>query len=161
MAFLNLLCLRRNSINRQSRQCKCYSLISLQAICDIVEMGPCDPYKCLLFFDIFKHLSFTVHRSYEQPTKDGLTSDNIGNKMLQAMGWQEGKGLGRRQQGITTPISVRRPTTIIFFYIFLKMNLLSLYQLLTDGLCMSMCSFSLITQLTLLPEGYLCPICLP
>ncbi|XP_055365300.1 RNA-binding protein 5-like [Betta splendens] len=43
--------------------------------------------------------------SYEQPTKDGLTSDNIGNKMLQAMGWKEGKGLGRNQQGITTPIS--------------------------------------------------------
>ncbi|KAK7909670.1 hypothetical protein WMY93_014354 [Mugilogobius chulae] len=44
-------------------------------------------------------------QSYEQPTKDGLTSDNIGNKMLQAMGWQEGKGLGRHQQGITTPIA--------------------------------------------------------
>uniref|UniRef100_A0A3Q3NNF2 RNA-binding protein 5-like n=1 Tax=Mastacembelus armatus TaxID=205130 RepID=A0A3Q3NNF2_9TELE len=43
--------------------------------------------------------------SYEQPTKDGITSDNIGNKMLQAMGWQEGKGLGRHQQGITAPIS--------------------------------------------------------
>ncbi|XP_057701494.1 RNA-binding protein 5-like isoform X1 [Corythoichthys intestinalis] len=45
----------------------------------------------------------TIH--YDQPTKDGLTSDNIGNKMLQAMGWQEGKGLGRHQQGITVPIS--------------------------------------------------------
>ncbi|CAJ1051013.1 RNA-binding protein 5-like isoform X1 [Xyrichtys novacula] len=43
--------------------------------------------------------------NYEQPTKDGLTSDNIGNKMLQAMGWQQGKGLGRHQQGITTPIA--------------------------------------------------------
>ncbi|KAK2862175.1 hypothetical protein Q5P01_001708 [Channa striata] len=43
--------------------------------------------------------------NYEQPTKDGITSENIGNKMLQAMGWQEGKGLGRNQQGITTPIS--------------------------------------------------------
>ncbi|XP_068568024.1 RNA-binding protein 5-like [Cebidichthys violaceus] len=43
--------------------------------------------------------------NYEQPTKDGLTSDNIGNKMLQAMGWQEGRGLGRHQQGITAPIS--------------------------------------------------------
>uniref|UniRef100_A0A3B5B933 RNA-binding protein 5-like n=1 Tax=Stegastes partitus TaxID=144197 RepID=A0A3B5B933_9TELE len=43
--------------------------------------------------------------NYEQPTKDGLTSDNIGSKMLQAMGWQEGKGLGRHQQGITAPIS--------------------------------------------------------
>uniref|UniRef100_A0A3B3BVP2 RNA binding motif protein 5 n=1 Tax=Oryzias melastigma TaxID=30732 RepID=A0A3B3BVP2_ORYME len=44
-------------------------------------------------------------KNYEQPTKDGLTSDNIGSKMLQAMGWQEGKGLGRHQQGITTPIA--------------------------------------------------------
>uniref|UniRef100_A0AAQ5Y4M6 RNA binding motif protein 5 n=1 Tax=Amphiprion ocellaris TaxID=80972 RepID=A0AAQ5Y4M6_AMPOC len=43
--------------------------------------------------------------NYEQPTKDGLTSDNIGSKMLQAMGWQEGRGLGRHQQGITAPIS--------------------------------------------------------
>uniref|UniRef100_A0A3Q3EB35 RNA binding motif protein 5 n=1 Tax=Labrus bergylta TaxID=56723 RepID=A0A3Q3EB35_9LABR len=51
----------------------------------------------------YKPLTPTVN--YEQPTKDGLTSDNIGNKMLQAMGWQEGKGLGRHQQGITTPIA--------------------------------------------------------
>ncbi|XP_064154808.1 RNA-binding protein 5-B-like isoform X2 [Anguilla rostrata] len=45
--------------------------------------------------------------NYEQPTKDGLNSDNIGNKMLQAMGWQEGKGLGRNQQGITAPIQAQ------------------------------------------------------
>lgn len=49
---------------------------------------------------------FVLHSNYEQPTKDGLNSDNIGNKMLQAMGWKEGKGLGRNQQGITTPIEV-------------------------------------------------------
>uniref|UniRef100_A0A672SEW4 RNA binding motif protein 5 n=1 Tax=Sinocyclocheilus grahami TaxID=75366 RepID=A0A672SEW4_SINGR len=46
-------------------------------------------------------------QNYEQPTKDGLNSDNIGNKMLQAMGWKEGKGLGRNQQGITTPIEAQ------------------------------------------------------
>lgn len=51
-------------------------------------------------------LSFLLNSNYEQPTKDGLNSDNIGNKMLQAMGWKEGKGLGRNQQGITTPIEV-------------------------------------------------------
>ncbi|KAG2471280.1 RNA-binding protein 5-like isoform X1 [Polypterus senegalus] len=44
---------------------------------------------------------------YEQPTKNGLNSDNIGSKMLQAMGWQEGKGLGRNQQGITAPIEAQ------------------------------------------------------
>uniref|UniRef100_A0A8C1K532 RNA-binding protein 5-like n=1 Tax=Cyprinus carpio TaxID=7962 RepID=A0A8C1K532_CYPCA len=49
-------------------------------------------------------------QNYEQPTKDGLNSDNIGNKMLQAMGWKEGKGLGRNQQGITTPIEAQLRT---------------------------------------------------
>uniref|UniRef100_A0A3P9KBY0 RNA binding motif protein 5 n=1 Tax=Oryzias latipes TaxID=8090 RepID=A0A3P9KBY0_ORYLA len=58
--------------------------------------------------------------NYEQPTKDGLTSDNIGSKMLQAMGWQEGRGLGRHQQGITTPIAVsqRTPSIQASFTIF-------------------------------------------
>lgn len=54
---------------------------------------------------MFKYL-FSLCSNYEQPTKDGLNSDNIGNKMLQAMGWKEGKGLGRNQQGITAPIEV-------------------------------------------------------
>lgn len=65
-----------------------------------------DFYIQISFQSVF--CSFMLDRNYEQPTKDGLTSDNIGNKMLQAMGWQEGKGLGRRQQGITAPIAVRR-----------------------------------------------------
>uniref|UniRef100_A0A673ZSJ2 G-patch domain-containing protein n=1 Tax=Salmo trutta TaxID=8032 RepID=A0A673ZSJ2_SALTR len=42
---------------------------------------------------------------HPQPNKDGLTNDNIGNKMLQAMGWQEGKGQGRNQPCITAPIT--------------------------------------------------------
>lgn len=52
------------------------------------------------------YVAFFLYSNYEQPTKDGLNSDNIGNKMLQAMGWKEGKGLGRNQQGITAPIEV-------------------------------------------------------
>ncbi|XP_053326352.1 RNA-binding protein 5 isoform X2 [Spea bombifrons] len=45
--------------------------------------------------------------NYEQPTKDGIDNSNIGNKMLQAMGWKEGSGLGRKSQGITAPIQAQ------------------------------------------------------
>lgn len=43
---------------------------------------------------------------FEQPVhvKEGLKEDNIGNKLLQAMGWNEGQGLGKSNQGITQPI---------------------------------------------------------
>ncbi|XP_064134272.1 RNA-binding protein 10 isoform X4 [Loxodonta africana] len=44
---------------------------------------------------------------FEQPTRDGLGSDNIGSRMLQAMGWKEGSGLGRKKQGIITPIEAQ------------------------------------------------------
>uniref|UniRef100_A0A8D2JHE8 RNA binding motif protein 10 n=1 Tax=Varanus komodoensis TaxID=61221 RepID=A0A8D2JHE8_VARKO len=47
---------------------------------------------------------------FEQPTRDGLGSDNIGSRMLQAMGWKEGSGLGRKKQGIVTPIEA--PTRV-------------------------------------------------
>ncbi|XP_043936658.1 RNA-binding protein 10-like isoform X2 [Protopterus annectens] len=49
-----------------------------------------------------KTLAATV--DFEQPTKDGLGTDNLGSRMLQAMGWKAGSGLGRKQQGITSPI---------------------------------------------------------
>lgn len=51
---------------------------------------------------------FATGRNYEQPTKDGIDHSNIGNKMLQAMGWREGSGLGRKCQGITAPIEVSK-----------------------------------------------------
>ncbi|CAG5128162.1 unnamed protein product [Candidula unifasciata] len=45
---------------------------------------------------------------YEEPTKFGIKEDNIGNKLLQKMGWSEGQGLGKSNQGITDPIEAQR-----------------------------------------------------
>lgn len=39
--------------------------------------------------------------NYEQPTKYRIGGDNVGNKLLQKMGWQEGMGLGKKNQGRT------------------------------------------------------------
>jgi splicing factor 4 len=34
-----------------------------------------------------------------------IQADNVGHRMLQAMGWREGQGLGANQDGIAAPIS--------------------------------------------------------
>lgn len=39
--------------------------------------------------------------NYEQPNKYRIGGDNVGNKLLQKMGWQEGMGLGKSNQGRT------------------------------------------------------------
>ncbi len=40
--------------------------------------------------------------------KKNLDSSNIGNKMLQKMGWKDGQGLGKSNQGRTDIVEVRR-----------------------------------------------------
>lgn len=45
---------------------------------------------------------------YEEPTKAGIGSDNVGNKLLQKMGWSEGMGLGKSNQGRTNIIETER-----------------------------------------------------
>lgn len=45
---------------------------------------------------------------FEQPTKEGIGGENIGNKLLQKMGWSHGQGLGKANQGRTDPIEARR-----------------------------------------------------
>lgn len=45
---------------------------------------------------------------YEEPTKDGIGSENIGNKLLKKMGWTDGQGLGKANQGRTSIIETER-----------------------------------------------------
>ncbi|XP_076045392.1 RNA-binding protein 5-like isoform X2 [Oratosquilla oratoria] len=46
--------------------------------------------------------------TYEEPTKKGIGSDNIGNKLLKKMGWSDGQGLGKANQGRTSIIETER-----------------------------------------------------
>lgn len=50
----------------------------------------------------------TVAPDYERPSQSGLASNSVGNKLLQKMGWQEGQGLGKSNQGRTTIIEADR-----------------------------------------------------
>ncbi len=50
--------------------------------------------------------------TYEQPTRMKIGDDNVGNKLLQKMGWQEGMGLGKKNQGRTDIIQAEaRPVS--------------------------------------------------
>ncbi|ESN94042.1 hypothetical protein HELRODRAFT_87741, partial [Helobdella robusta] len=40
----------------------------------------------------------------ETPTQNGIKEDNVGNRLLQKMGWKDGQGLGKAGQGIVNPI---------------------------------------------------------
>lgn len=43
-----------------------------------------------------------------EPVVEAIGNDNIGNKMLKAMGWTEGQGLGKSGQGMSGIIEVQR-----------------------------------------------------
>ena len=52
------------------------------------------------------HCVLCVLNSFEQPSIAGIEESNIGNKLLQKMGWNKGRGLGKAGQGIVNPITV-------------------------------------------------------
>ena len=64
---------------------------------------------------IYDYLLFCiVYRPYEEPTKSGIGEDNIGNKMLKAMGWNESSGLGKKRQGRRDPIEVNTAYSVAY-----------------------------------------------
>lgn len=47
-----------------------------------------------------------VCSEYKPTDKGRMESNNKGSRMMQAMGWKEGSGLGRNEQGMTSPVEV-------------------------------------------------------
>ena len=54
-----------------------------------------------------KYLAAMEEAEFTQAEPKKLDSSNIGSKMLQKMGWKEGLGLGKSNQGRTEIIEVR------------------------------------------------------
>eukprot|EP01134_Creolimax_fragrantissima_P007343 CFRG7343T1 len=50
----------------------------------------------------------TISRSSASRNADPIPSSNVGSKMLKAMGWSEGTGLGRHRDGIVAPLAAAR-----------------------------------------------------
>lgn len=54
-----------------------------------------------------------------------ISSSNVGSRLLQKMGWSEGQGLGRKNQGRTQIIEVHKVLNLIQMFII---NYLFIYQ---------------------------------
>lgn len=55
-----------------------------------------------------KSRSDEMAATYEEPNRACISADNVGNKLLQKMGWSEGMGLGKSNQGRTNIIEAER-----------------------------------------------------
>jgi len=57
------------------------------------------------FMETFKALKEGRTPDYSDYKEFKIQCDNVGFKMLEKMGWSEGKGLGSESQGITAPVN--------------------------------------------------------
>lgn len=62
------------------------------------------PEELTKFMNKYKALQNGEEYDYSDYVENKLTNENLGFKMLERMGWSEGKGLGQEGLGITTPV---------------------------------------------------------
>jgi splicing factor 4 len=48
---------------------------------------------------------FCANHLLQVEAQSAIGSDNIGHKLLQKMGWKEGKGIGAKEDGRTAPVA--------------------------------------------------------
>ncbi|ESO89663.1 hypothetical protein LOTGIDRAFT_125037 [Lottia gigantea] len=63
------------------------------------------PQELEKFMETYKALKEGRTPDYSDYKEFKITCENIGYKMLQKLGWQEGEGLGPEAQGITQPVN--------------------------------------------------------
>lgn len=68
------------------------------------EYDPPPPNPSREFFE--KEIKSLTSRTSEAAPVMPIGSNNVGNRLLQKMGWSEGQGLGRKNQGRTNIIEV-------------------------------------------------------
>ena len=62
------------------------------------------PEELTKFMNKFKALQNGEEYDDSDYVEHKITNENLGFKMLERMGWSEGKGLGQEGAGITTPV---------------------------------------------------------
>lgn len=68
-------------------------------------MFVCSTVKYPAFFLSLQAIQEGRDPDYSDYKEHKITESNIGYKMLQQMGWEEGKGLGAEGKGIVTPVN--------------------------------------------------------